>query len=139
MDLTDLKAELRTELRARRDAMVAGLDSGARLFAFHAPPTPLRELIDRASVVAGYRPAGSEADPGNLLTYALEAGKTVALPYIERRSVPMRFLAWSPGDRLVEGRLGLEQPELATAPEVAPDDPWDVPLHAVLTEREWIQ
>jgi 5-formyltetrahydrofolate cyclo-ligase len=23
--------------------------------------------------------------------------------------------------------------------DVVPDDPWDVPLHAVLTEREWIR
>jgi 5-formyltetrahydrofolate cyclo-ligase len=22
--------------------------------------------------------------------------------------------------------------------DAVPDDPWDVPLHAVLTEREWI-
>jgi 5-formyltetrahydrofolate cyclo-ligase len=100
----------------------------------------------------------------------------------------MRFLAWSPGEPLLPGRHGIEQPDLAAAPEVAPDlflapllgfdrrlhrlgqgagyydrafarypdairvgiawhvqecdfvpdDPWDVPLHAVLTEREWI-
>ncbi|HEU4967820.1 5-formyltetrahydrofolate cyclo-ligase [Sphingomonas sp.] len=189
MDSTDLKAQLRTELRARRDAMVAVLDSAARLFAFHAAPTPLKALIDSASCVAGYRPQGSEADPAALLDYALQAGKTVALPYVERRSVPMRFLAWAPGDPLVAGQWGLEQPDPATAPEVAPDlflapllgfdrrlhrlgqgaayydrafarypdavrigiawhvqevdlvpdDPWDVPLHAVLTEREWIR
>jgi 5-formyltetrahydrofolate cyclo-ligase len=189
MDVSDLKARLRTDLRARRDAMVAGLDSAARLFAFHAPPTPLRALIEQASCVAGYRPQGSEADPGALLAFARDAGKTIALPHVERRSVPMRFLAWTPGDPLVKGQLGLEQPDLATAPEVAPDlflapllgfdrrlhrlgqgaayydrafarypdavrvgiawsaqevdvapdDPWDVPLHAVLTEREWIQ
>jgi 5-formyltetrahydrofolate cyclo-ligase len=189
MDSTDLKAQLRAELRARRDAMVAGLDSAARLFAFHAAPTPLKELIERASCIAGYRPAGSEADPTTLLAHAAEAGKTIALPYVERPSVPMRFLAWAPGDPLIRGRWGLEQPEPATAPEVAPDlflapllgfdrrlqrlgqgagfydrafarypdamrvgiawhvqeidivpdDPWDVPLHAVLTEREWIR
>lgn len=189
MDSTDTKAQLRTELRARRDALVAGLDSAAQLFAFHAPPTPLKELIDRAQCVAGYRPAGSEADPDALLAYVAKAGKTIALPYVERRSVPMRFLAWAPGDPLIPGQWGLEQPDIATAPEVAPDlflapllgfdrrlhrlgqgaayydrafarypdamrvgiawhvqevaivpdDPWDVPLHAVLTEREWIQ
>ena len=189
MDVTEEKARLRTELRARRDAMAAGLDSAARLFAFHAPPTPLRALMEQASVIAGYRPQGSEADPGALLVFAVDAGKTIALPHVERRSVPMRFLAWTPGDPLVNGQWGLEQPDLATAPEVAPDlilapligfdrrlhrlgqgaayydrafarypdalrvgiawsvqeidvvpdDPWDVPLHAVLTEREWIQ
>jgi 5-formyltetrahydrofolate cyclo-ligase len=189
MDSTELKAQLRAELRTRRDEMVAELDSAARLFAFHAAPTPLKELIDRAQCVAGYRPAGSEADPSALIAYAAQMGKTIALPYVERRSVPMRFLAWKPGDPLIPGQWGLEQPDIATAPEVAPDlflapllgfdrrlhrlgqgaayydrafarypdavrvgiawhvqevdfvpdDPWDMPLHAVLTEREWIQ
>jgi 5-formyltetrahydrofolate cyclo-ligase len=188
MDVADEKAALRTELRARRDAHVATLDATARLFAFRAPPTPLKALIERASVIAGYRAITGEADPAALLTYAAERGKTVALPYVERRSVPMRFLAWRPGDPLKPGQLGLKQPDLATAPEVAPDlflapllgfdrrlhrlgqgaayydrafarypdavrvgiawsvqevpvvpdDPWDVPLHAVLTEKEWI-
>lgn len=189
MDTIDEKAQLRTALRTRRDAMFASLDSAARLFAFHAPPTPLKTLIEQARCVAGYRPAGSEADPGALLAFAAQAGRTIALPYVERRSVPMRFLAWKPGDALIAGQWGLEQPDIATAPEVAPDlflapllafdrrlhrlgqgaayydrafarypdamrvgiawsaqevdlvpdDPWDVPLHAVLTEREWIQ
>lgn len=188
MDVTDDKAALRTALRARRDAMLAELDHAARLFAFHAPPTPLKALIEQASVVAGYRAMGGEADPAALLAYAADRGKTIALPYVERRSVPMRFLAWRPGDPLKPGVLGLEQPDLDAAEEVAPDlilapllgfdrrlhrlgqgaahydrafarypdavrvgiawsvqevdlvpdDPWDVPLDAVLTEREWI-
>lgn len=189
MDVTDLKAQLRAELRARRDEFFAGLDSGVRALAFRAPPTPLKALIDGARCIAGYRPVGSEADPSSLLAYAIEAGKTIALPYVERRSVPMRFLAWRPGELLIRGQLGLEQPDLSAASEVAPDlflapllgfdrrlqrlgqgaayydrafarypdavkvgvawhvqeldrvpdDPWDVPLDAVLTEREWIQ
>ena len=189
MDSTETKARLRAELRTRRDAMVAGLDSAARLFAFHATPTPLKELIEKARCIAGYRPQGSEADPAALIAFAAEAGKTIALPYVERRSVPMRFLAWKEGDPLIPGQWGLEQPDPATAPEVAPDlflapllgfdrrlhrlgqgagyydrafarypdavrvgiawhvqevdfvpdDPWDAPLDAVLTEREWIR
>lgn len=188
MDESDLKARLRTELRARRGAWVAALDPAARRFAFRAAPTPLKALIDAAACVAGYRPTAGEADPAALLDHALEQGKAIALPHVERRSVPMRFLAWRPGDPLAPGPLGLEQPILGTAPEVAPDlflapllgfdrrlhrlgqgaafydrafaryphavrvgvawsvqevemvpdDPWDVPLHAVLTEREWI-
>lgn len=188
MDGAELKARLRAELRARRDAFAAGLDSRAKALAFRTPPTPLRALIEQARCVAGYRPAGSEADPSALLAWAAEAGKATALPHVERRSVPMRFLAWSPGDPLVPGPFGLEQPDIARAPEVAPDlflapllgfdrrlhrlgqgagfydrafarypdavkvgvawsaqelgmvpdDPWDVPLDAVLTEREWI-
>lgn len=188
MDQAEHKQHLRDALRIRRDAFTAELDSTARLLAFRMPPTPLKQLIERATCVAGYRSVGSEADPAALLAYAAARGKTVALPYVERMSVPMRFLAWSPGDPLVPGPLGLEQPDRASAQEVAPDlflapllgfdrrlhrlgqgaayydrafarypdairvgiawsaqeidmapdDPWDVPLHAVLTEREWI-
>jgi 5-formyltetrahydrofolate cyclo-ligase len=188
MDQAEHKKRLREALRIKRDAFVADLDSAARLLAFRAPPTPLRALIEGATCVAGYRSVGSEADPAALLAFAAAQGKTIALPFVERMSVPMRFLAWSPGVPLVPGPLGLEQPDRGSSKEVAPDlflapllgfdrrlhrmgqgaayydrafarypdalrvgvawsvqeiemtpdDPWDVPLHAVLTEREWI-
>jgi len=188
MDQAEMKARLRAELRTRRDRLVASLDSITSQLAFRTPPTPLRALIEQATVIAGYRPAGSEADPSALLAFAAAQGKTLALPHVERRSVPMRFLAWTEGDPLIPGQFGLEQPDRAMAPEVAPDlilapllgfdrrlhrlgqgaayydrafarypdavrigiawsvqeldmvpdDPWDVPLHAVLTECEWI-
>lgn len=188
MDSTEIKAQLRADLRARRDAMFDALDPAGRMFAFRTPPTPLRMLIDGATCVALYVAVGSEADPAGLLAYAAKAGKTVALPHVERRSVPMRFLAWEAGAPLIKGQLGLMQPDRTTAPEVepdlflapllgfdrrlhrigqgaahydrafarypdalrvgiawsvqevdfVPDDPWDVPLHAVLTEKEWI-
>jgi 5-formyltetrahydrofolate cyclo-ligase len=188
MDDDDVKAPMRAGMRARRDAFVAQLDAQATALAFRVPPSPLQALIAQASVVAGYVALGSEADPAALLAWAHEKGKTVALPWIERRSVPMRFLRWAPGEPLVAGQWGLRQPDPATAAEVAPDlilaplvafdrrlhrlgqgagyydrafarftsavrvgiawsaqemttvpdDPWDEPLHAVLTEREWI-
>lgn len=188
MDVIEIKVQLRSELRARRDAWVAELGPAARTLSFRAPPTPLRALIERATCVAAYAAVGAEADPKALLAVAAQAGKTTALPFVERRSVPMRFLRWCPDDPLLPGPLGLSQPDRATAPEVAPDlilapllgfdrrlhrlgqgaafydrafarfpgavrvgiawsvqeaphipdDPWDEPLHAVLTEREWI-
>lgn len=188
MEADEAKAQLRRMLRARRDDFVAELDALSRRLAFRAPPTPLRAMIEQASCVAGFYPLGSEADPSQLLAFAAAQGKAIALPFVERVSVPMRFLAWSPGDPLVIGPLGLSQPDLRTAPEVTPDlflapllgfdrrlhrlgqgagfydrafarypaavrvgvawsvqecatvpeDPWDVPLHAVLTEKEWI-
>lgn len=188
MEVGEWKAKLRAELRAHRDTACAALDPLARRLAFRVAPTPLKTLIERANCVAGYCAVGSEADPGTLLQGMAALGKTVALPFVERPSVPMRFLAWRPGDPLRPGPFGLMQPDRATAPEIAPDlflapllgfdrrlhrlgqgaayydrafarypdamrvgiawstqeidmvpdDPWDVPLHAVLTEREWI-
>jgi 5-formyltetrahydrofolate cyclo-ligase len=188
MDITDWKAALRAELRTRRDAAVETLDPLARRLAFRTAPTPLRSLVQQAQCVAGYVAVGSEADPLRLLEEAAAAGKTIALPFVERRSVPMRFLDWTPGAPLEPGPIGLFQPDRTRAEEVVPDlflapllgfdrrlhrlgqgaafydrafarypeavrvgvawsaqeiemvpdDPWDIPLHAVLTEREWI-
>lgn len=188
MDVEEQKAALRAAMRNRRDTYVAALPETAHALAFRAPPTPLRDLLTRAETVAGYVAIGSEADPARLLQQAAAMGCTLALPYVERRSVPMRFLAWQPGEPLLRGQMGLLQPDPASAAEVkpdlflaplvafdrrlhrlgqgagyydrafarfpdavrvgiawsaqeapqVPDDPWDEPLHAVLTEREWI-
>lgn len=188
MDTEELKARLRADMRTRRDAHAASLPPEARALAFRTLPTPFRALVEQARVVAGYVAIGSEADPARLLEQAAAAGCALALPYVERRSVPMRFLRWTPGDPLVRGQMGLLQPDPATAEELAPDlflaplvafdrrlhrlgqgaghydrafarfpdarrvgiawsvqeaaevpdDPWDEPLDAVLTEREWI-
>lgn len=182
------KSELRREVRARRDGAVAALDAQGAALAFRVAPGPLRALIEAATCVAAYIPVGSEADPSALLALAADSGKATALPYVEGLAVPMRFLAWAPGDPLLPGPVGLSQPDLAAAAEVAPDlilaplvafdrrlhrlgqgagyydrafarypdalrvgiawsaqevdfvpdDPWDEPLDAVLTEREWI-
>lgn len=182
-----IKSELRAALRRQRDSFVAGLDPAVAAIVFRAPPGPLRAWIDQAQVIAGYVPIGSEADPAAILDHAAAQGRVTALPFVESRTVPIRFLRWTPGDSLVDGPFGLRQPERA-APEVepdliltplvgfdrrlhrigqgaahydrafarwpdarrvgvawsaqevdfVPDDPWDVPLDAVLTEREWI-
>lgn len=182
------KAALRAALRAKRDAFVAE-HSGPLALAFRVPPAPLRSWIEKASVVSAYRPLASEADPTSLLEHAAAHGCATALPYVDHHpAVPMRFLEWTPGDALIAGPFGLEQPSLDDATEIepdlilcplvafdrrlhrlgqgaghydrafarwpearrvgiawsaqevelVPDDPWDVPLDAVLTEREWI-
>lgn len=188
MEGVELKAAMRAAVRERRAAWVAALDAQARALAFRTPPTPLRALIESAGCIAGYAALADEADPAALLAWAAAAGRTIALPYVERRAVPMRFLRWQPGAPLLPGPMGLMQPDIGTAEEVAPDlilapliafdrrlhrlgqgaafydrafarfpaatrigigwsvqevpavpdDPWDMPLDAVLTEREWI-
>jgi 5-formyltetrahydrofolate cyclo-ligase len=145
------------------------------------------ERLRPGLIVAGYRPIGGEADPAPLERVATVAGCILALPRVEDRATPMRFLAWSPAVPLETGPLGLQQPP-GDAPELIPDiiltplvafdqaggrlgqgagyydraftlhpdswrvgvawsiqevpripvDPWDVPLDAVATEKEWI-
>jgi 5-formyltetrahydrofolate cyclo-ligase len=158
-----------------------------------APAEPIRvdpvflERLRPGLIVASYRPIGGEADPAPLERVATAAGCILALPRVVDRATPMRFLAWSPGQPLKTGPLGLQQPP-ADAHELVPDiiltplvafdraggrlgqgagyydraftlhadgwrvgvawsiqealripvDPWDVPLHAVATEKEWI-
>ncbi len=178
---------MRDAMRKRRAEFFAGLPESAKAIAFSATPSPLRELFAPGKVVAGYVAAGSEADPGGLLTAAARAGCTLALPYVTSKSAPMKFLSWELEQPLENGPFGLEQPAASNA-EIHPDvvlvpmiafdrnlnrlgqggghydralsllenavkigiawsvqevgsvacDVWDVPLDAILTEREWI-
>jgi 5-formyltetrahydrofolate cyclo-ligase len=108
------KLALRARLRAERDRFAA-VDNGAIL----APPG-FAERLTGAEIVATYIPIGSEADPAQLAAAAAAKGCRLALPFVVGRSAPMRFLAWHPGETLVDGPLGLRQPDPAS-PEVAPD------------------
>ncbi|WP_066548134.1 MULTISPECIES: 5-formyltetrahydrofolate cyclo-ligase [unclassified Sphingomonas] len=173
------KSALRAELRARRDGFATDKEAAFVM------PGWLRARIAPGTVVASYWAVGSEADPSGIERDARMLGAAIALPHVAAsRAVPMRFLAWSPGQPLVDGPMRLKQPA-ASATELVPDiiltpligfddalnrlgqgaayydrafarfpdalrigvawsvqevpavpvDPWDVPLHAVITER----
>lgn len=176
------KPALRRWLRAARDAFVA---SGRRAI---EPPAPFLALLGPGTVVASYRPIGSEADPALLVEAALARGCGLALPHVVDRAGALRFLAWHPDHELHPGPFGLDQPH-EERDEVRPDiiltpllgydhglhrlgqgaghydrafvahpeatrigiawsvqhvdplpaDPWDVPLHAVVTEQGWLE
>jgi 5-formyltetrahydrofolate cyclo-ligase len=181
------KRAQRAEFRLKRDAFVDDLSPQERSLAFSRIPSPFAKLLRRGSIVAGYVAIGSEADPAALLKEAHAMGCLIALPHISSKAAPMRFLPWTPGDALVEGPFGLQQPDgtaetctpdVVLAPLVAFDDRlmrigqgaghydralslipdaiavglawsvqwapllasdiWDIPLHAVLTEKSWI-
>jgi 5-formyltetrahydrofolate cyclo-ligase len=176
------KPTLRRWLRAARDAFVAGEPP-----AIEAPASFLA-LLTPGSIVASYRPIGSEADPARLAQAALDRGCTLALPHVIDRAGDLRFLVWHPDHALHPGPFGLEQPhedreevrpDIILTPLVGydhdfnrlgqgaghydrafaalpdskrigvawsvqhvdplPSDPWDVPLHAVITEQGWIE
>ncbi|WP_380875046.1 hypothetical protein ACFB49_02980 [Sphingomonas sp. DBB INV C78] len=184
-----MKAELRRTLRVRRRAFVAELAASGRL------ETAAQAMADRviaelrgARAIAGYWPAGSEADSRPALVAADAIGWTVALPRVHEADRTISFHRWQPGDALIPGAHGLLEP-FPDAPIVAPDliltpligfdrrlmrlgqgagyydrlfarypdvrriglawsvqeveeapaDPWDVPLHGLATEREWIE
>lgn len=169
-------------MRKRRDAFVAERISRGIAPAIQ-PSRELLALFKPAMVVASYIALGSEADPAALTAAACDAGCIIALPRVENRSSPMRFLRWEAGETLEIGAFGLSQPH-QSAPDIVPDiilmpflaatrsgvrlgqgaghydralaalphatrigigwscqivaqlpqDAWDIPLHAILTE-----
>ncbi|MDF7773849.1 5-formyltetrahydrofolate cyclo-ligase [Sphingomonas sp. AOB5] len=108
------KLALRARLRAERDRFAA--ESVSAITA----PEAFLERLKPDLVVTSYIALGSEADPTQLAAAAVAKGCRLALPRVTDRTSPMRFLAWSLGDPLVTGQLGLRQPG-ADAEEVTPD------------------
>ncbi|PTQ11648.1 5-formyltetrahydrofolate cyclo-ligase [Sphingomonas oleivorans] len=182
------KSELRTLLRSRRAAHVRMLGEAGDLdLARHHIAGRIMARLDGATILSAYLSDGAEVDALPTLEAAAAQGLETALPHVTRRTEPMRFLRWRPGDALVEGPFGLRQPR-DDAPELLPDliltpllgfdrtlarlgqgagfydrafaslpaarriglawsvqempalpcDPWDIPLHAIVTEKEWI-
>ncbi len=176
--MTD-KLALRARLRAVRD----GFDRAGSV----PVPAAYRARLSSGLIVASYVAVGSEANPTPFASAAIDAGCTLALPHVTRRTEPMRFLRWDGAAPLQAGPFNLLQPA-ADAAECRPDivltpllgfdregnrlgqgagyydralaahpdawrvgialsvqevdalsvDPWDMPLHAIATETEWI-
>jgi 5-formyltetrahydrofolate cyclo-ligase len=111
------KNDLRTAALARRDALSDEHRNAA------AQATAARGLpveIKRGAVVAGYSPIRSEIDPVPLMRTLAARGARLALPAVMARGKSLAFRAWSPGDRLMLGPLGILEPSPAAA-ELIPD------------------
>jgi 5-formyltetrahydrofolate cyclo-ligase len=188
-DIIEDRAALRSQIRARRKAFVAGLPESVRNLSFRVLPSPVMALIPPGSRIAIYRSMGSEAPTENLIEFLTDRGFPLCLPRLGAdTSVEMEFAAWHPDDILVPGQLKIPQP-MASAPTVVPDvvltpmvgfdsalnrigngagyydryfarhdiklrigiawsaqmvdalpiQPWDVPLHMVVTEQSIIE
>jgi len=112
-----MKTTLRATALAKRDAL------GSECRAAAAQTIALRGLpfeIMPGTVVAGYSPIRSEIDPIPLMRKLAVPGVQLALPAIVAGDQPLIFRAWSAGDRLQRGRLGILEPS-AGAKEVIPD------------------
>src|ERR1700676_1744096 len=111
------KSTLRATALAKRDALSSEQrDAAAQAIALRGLPF---EIVPGA-VVAGYAPIRSEIDPVPLMRKLAVLGAQLALPAIMTGDQPLKFRAWSPGDRLQRGRLGILEPS-AKAKEVIPD------------------
>jgi 5-formyltetrahydrofolate cyclo-ligase len=106
-DNASSKAELRTTLRQRRNALTQAVrEAAAHALAEHAATLP--NWIDAARI-ATYLPADGEIDTAALTLAARVLDKQVYLPVIQAdRS--LAFAQWQPGDRLVVNRYNIPEP-----------------------------
>jgi 5-formyltetrahydrofolate cyclo-ligase len=111
------KAELRTAALVARDALSTE-DRAAAAQAMAARGLPVE--IKRGAIVSGYSPIRSEIDPVPLMRALAAEGARLALPAVTARGKSLAFRAWSAGDRLMLGPLGILEPSPA-ATEVIPD------------------
>jgi 5-formyltetrahydrofolate cyclo-ligase len=111
------KADLRTAALARRDALSdEQRAAAAETIARRGLPIDIKP----GTIVAGYSPIRSEIDPRPLMKNLATQGVQLALPAVTARGKSLAFRAWSPGDRLMLGPLGILEPSPAAA-ELVPD------------------
>jgi 5-formyltetrahydrofolate cyclo-ligase len=113
----DLKATLRQEATALRDALPAEARKGA---AETIAAQKFSLAIAPGSIVSGFMPLKSEINPLPLMQKLAEAGARLALPAVAERGRPLIMRAWEFGAALDRGQWGIREPKL-DAPEVEPD------------------
>ena len=111
------KAALRAAALAARD----GLSREARAEAAQAVARHgLPFAVVKNTVIAGYSAIKSEIDPLPLIETLAAQGARLALPAVAAPGRELIFRAWSLGDRLRPGPLGIQEPSPG-AGEVLPD------------------
>jgi 5-formyltetrahydrofolate cyclo-ligase len=112
-----MKAELRAQALAKRDALAAEMRAqAAEQIAARVFPIAVRPGM----IVSGFMPMKSEINPLPLMRRLAAAGARLALPVVAGRGRPLILRAWSFGEPLARGVWGIQQPG-EDAPEVAPD------------------
>ena len=103
------KQKLREKLRFRRQHYAANLGGMAQLAAFRVMPAPLSDLMADHAVVGAYAASRDEPDILPMLAQVGETG-TIALPHHAGRVDAMDFRRWQPGEPLIKGPWGTQQP-----------------------------
>jgi len=114
--LSDKKAALRGEARARRDALPTDVRKAAAE-AIAARPFPL--AVTPGTIVSGFMPLKSEINPLPLMRKLAGQGARLALPVVAGRGKPLVMREWVFGEPLVAGVWGIREPK----PEAAVVDP----------------
>jgi 5-formyltetrahydrofolate cyclo-ligase len=115
--IDELKAAIRREAIARRDALPADVRAAAAQ-AIAARPFPV--ALPAGAVVSGFMPMKNEINPLPLLRKLADAGATLALPVVAGTGRPLVMRAYTWGETLASGVWGIREPR-PDAAEVAPD------------------
>jgi len=111
------KSDLRATALAARDGLSAAQRTAAAL-GLAARGLPF--AIAPGSIVSGYSPIRGELDPAPLMQRLAGLGARLALPAVTARGRSLTFRAFTAGDRLLLGPLGILEPSPAAA-EMIPD------------------
>jgi 5-formyltetrahydrofolate cyclo-ligase len=111
------KANLRAAALAARDAL-SEVQRAAAAAAVAERGLPIEILPNM--IVSGYAPIRSEIDPMPLMLKLAAQGARLALPTVTARGQSLSFRAWSAGNKMVLGPLGILEPSPAAA-ELIPD------------------
>lgn len=117
--VAEAKARLRSEMKARRQALSAS-DDAPEAAARHMMFALMAADVGPGAVVAVYWPLGHEIDTRPLVDRLETEGYRLALPVVVARDEPLIFRAWVPGEPLLDGHHGVMVPP-ETAPLVRPD------------------
>jgi 5-formyltetrahydrofolate cyclo-ligase len=111
------KASLRAVALRKRDALSEeARTAAAEAIAARGLPFDVAPGV----IVSGYAPVRNEIDPTPLMARLATEGARLALPTVKARGQSLVFRAWSVGDRLLLGPLGILEPSPVAA-EVVPD------------------
>ena len=120
------KQEFRALMRAKRKNLSLDPKSQDRCIKLFRENV----VLDKASIVAGYYPLGSEISPLPLLKAAAESDCVTALSIIENNKRLLSFSSYELNDELIKGEYGVHspaivnyvEPDIIICPLVAFDD-----------------
>lgn len=114
------KAVLRRHALARRDLIEPPEAHAAAEAVAARAMAVVRKVAAAGATLSAYWPIRSEVSTRPLLEALAAAGYRTSLPVMTGAGRPLRFRAWTPGDELEKGPLGLSEPP-PDAPEIDPD------------------
>jgi 5-formyltetrahydrofolate cyclo-ligase len=115
--IDDLKATLRREALARREALPADVRAAAAQ-TIAARPFPL--AVPPGAIVSGFMPMKSEINPLPLMRALADTGAALALPAVAGKGNPLVMRAYAFGETLASGVWGIREPR-PDARQVDPD------------------